>query len=51
MGWNVVIFLLEGFVFNYGKEYLIYDKCYRIVEEFLEVIKGLWDFWEDDVFI
>lgn len=51
VGWNVVILLLEGFGCNYGCFYLEYVLCYQIVDEYLEVVQGLWDLWDDDVFV
>ncbi|GEC87867.1 LLM class flavin-dependent oxidoreductase [Brevibacillus brevis] len=51
-GWNVVTSPLEGSALNYGKkEHPSHELRYRIAEEYLEVVKGLWDSWEDDAFI
>ncbi|GJD19768.1 monooxygenase-like [Rivularia sp. IAM M-261] len=51
-GWNVVTTGNENAAGNFG-----YDKHpdhslrYERAEEFVEVVKGLWDSWEDDAFI
>jgi len=51
-GWNVVTSPLEGSALNYGKkEHPDHAKRYRIATEFLEVVRGLWDSWEDDAFV
>ncbi|WP_408586671.1 LLM class flavin-dependent oxidoreductase [Novosphingobium sp.] len=51
-GWNVVTSWLEGSAANYGKdEHLAHDVRYRLAEEYLDVVKGLWDSWEDDALV
>ncbi|SIS03866.1 FMN-dependent oxidoreductase, nitrilotriacetate monooxygenase family [Peribacillus simplex] len=51
-GWNVVTSALDGTQRNYGgKQLLEHDLRYKIADEFVEVVKGLWDSWEDDAFI
>lgn len=53
-GWNVVTTPLESTALNYNKtieEHPNHPKRYRIASEYLEVVKGLWDSWEDDAFI
>lgn len=51
-GWNVVTSWLEGSAANFGKEeHLAHDVRYRLAEEYLEVVKGLWDSWEDDALV
>lgn len=48
-GWNVVTTGLEGAARNYSRdEHYPHDERYRIAEEHLEVVRGLWDSWEDD---
>jgi len=43
---------LEGSAANFGKEeHLAHDVRYRLAEEYLEVVKGLWDSWEDDALV
>ncbi|MBD3919384.1 LLM class flavin-dependent oxidoreductase [Paenibacillus sp. PR3] len=51
-GWNVVTSPLEGSALNFGKgEHPKHALRYEIAEEHVEVVKGLWDSWEDDAFI
>ncbi|MDQ0920289.1 LLM class flavin-dependent oxidoreductase [Paenibacillus sp. V4I5] len=51
-GWNVVTSPLEGSAKNFGKgEHPAHELRYRIAEEYVSVVKGLWDSWEDDAFI
>jgi len=51
-GWNVVTSPLEGTALNFGKrEHPPHAQRYRIAGEFLNVVKGLWDSWEDDAFV
>ena len=51
-GWNVVTSPLEG-----SAKYFSRDKHqehalrYRIADEYLDVVKGLWDSWEGDAFV
>lgn len=52
-GWNVVTTPLESTALNYNKtieEHPDHAKRYRIASEYLQVVKGLWDSWEDDAF-
>lgn len=50
-GWNVVTTGLEGAAQNYGREehYLHADR-YERAHEFVDVVRGLWDSYEDDAF-
>lgn len=51
-GWNVVTSPLEGSALNYGKaEHPHHALRYEIAEEHVQVVKGLWDSWEDDAFV
>lgn len=51
-GWNVVTSWLEGSAANFGKEeHLSHDTRYRLADEYLDVVKGLWDSWEDDALV
>lgn len=50
-GWNVVTTPLEGAARNFNKEHPDHALRYEIAEEHLEVVKGLWDSWEDDAFV
>ena len=51
-GWNIVTSPLEGSALNYSKPGRPeHDLRYRMASEYLEVVKGLWDSWEDDAFV
>ncbi|HXZ03055.1 MAG TPA: LLM class flavin-dependent oxidoreductase [Stellaceae bacterium] len=50
-GWNAVTSPLEGSGRNYSRPHPEHSLRYEIAEEYLEVIKGLWDSWDDDAFI
>jgi FMN-dependent oxidoreductase (nitrilotriacetate monooxygenase family) len=51
-GWNVVTSPLEGSAKNFSKgEHPEHELRYRIAEEFVDVVKGLWESWEDDAFV
>ena len=50
-GWNVVTTGLEGAARNYGREeHFDHAVRYRRAREFVEVVQGLWDSYEDDAF-
>lgn len=51
-GWNAVTSALAGVARNHGGEKL-HDHAlrYRIASEYLDVVKGLWNSWEDDAFV
>jgi FMN-dependent oxidoreductase (nitrilotriacetate monooxygenase family) len=50
-GWNVVTTGLEGAARNYGREeHIPHQERYRRAAEFVDVVKGLWDSYEDDAF-
>jgi len=50
-GWNVVTTGLEGASRNYGRdEHFEHGYRYRRAAEFVEVVQGLWDSYEDDAF-
>ncbi|MDW5316961.1 LLM class flavin-dependent oxidoreductase [Rhizobium sp. PL01] len=50
-GWNAVTTPLEGSGRNYSREHPEHELRYEIADEYLEVIKGLWDSWDDDAFL
>ncbi|NQX65261.1 LLM class flavin-dependent oxidoreductase [Paenibacillus alba] len=51
-GWNVVTSPLEGSANNFGKgEHPSHALRYQIADEYVQVVKGLWDSWEDDAFV
>jgi len=50
-GWNVVTTGLEGAAGNYGREeHLDHAERYARASEFVSVVQGLWDSYEDDAF-
>ncbi len=52
VGWNVVTSWSEQEAHNFGRDsHMEHDLRYRRAEEFVDVVFGLWDSWEDDAFI
>ena len=52
VGWNVVTSWSEQEAFNFGLDaHVEHGLRYRRAEEFVDVVFGLWDSWEDDAFI
>ena len=52
VGWNVVTSWSEQEAFNFGLDaHVEHGRRYRRAEEFVDVVFGLWDSWEDDAFI
>ena len=50
--WNVVTSTNEKAALNFGKDRLAeHDQRYEIATEFVDVVRGLWDCWEDDTII
>jgi FMN-dependent oxidoreductase (nitrilotriacetate monooxygenase family) len=50
-GWNVVTTGLEGAAKNYGREeHFDHAVRYARAREFVDVVQGLWDSYEDDAF-
>ncbi len=50
--WNIVTSVNDSEAQNYGfKEHLDHDVRYDRADEFLEVVSGLWDTWEDDALV
>ncbi|MCQ4085716.1 LLM class flavin-dependent oxidoreductase [Saccharibacillus sp. JS10] len=51
-GWNVVTSPLEGSARNHNiRNHPAHADRYEIAEEHLDVVRGLWDSWEDDAFV
>jgi len=50
-GWNAVTTPLEGSGKNYGKDHPPHALRYEMAAEYLDVVKGLWDSWDDDAFV
>jgi alkanesulfonate monooxygenase len=51
-GWNVVTSSNVSEAWNFGREqHFEHGERYDRAVEFVEVVKGLWDSWEDDAFV
>ena len=51
-GWNAVTSPLEGSAKNYGRDkHPEHALRYQIAAEHIEIVKGLWDSWDDDAFV
>ncbi|CAN5224152.1 LLM class flavin-dependent oxidoreductase [soil metagenome] len=51
-GWNVVTSWLGDTAANFSRsEHPAHDVRYRIAAEYLDVVQGLWDSWEDDAHV
>lgn len=51
-GWNAVTSALEGVARNHGGTKIMEHALrYRVAREYIDVVKGLWDSWEDDAFV
>ncbi|HJX20618.1 MAG TPA: NtaA/DmoA family FMN-dependent monooxygenase, partial [Steroidobacteraceae bacterium] len=49
--WNVVTSSNKAAALNYGKELNEHDLRYEIATEFVDVVRGLWDSWDDGAII
>jgi FMN-dependent oxidoreductase (nitrilotriacetate monooxygenase family) len=50
-GWNVVTGAIPATSQNFGRdEVMAHDDRYERANEFVEVVRGLWDSWDDDAF-
>ena len=51
MGWNVVTSSFKAEAYNFGREkHYDHEDRYARAREFVDVVKGLWDSWDDDAF-
>ncbi|MER9934208.1 LLM class flavin-dependent oxidoreductase [Mesorhizobium sp. M0088] len=51
-GWNAVTSPLEGSAKNYGRDkHPEHALRYEIAGEHIDIVKGLWDSWDDDAFV
>jgi alkanesulfonate monooxygenase len=51
-GWNVVTSSNTSEAYNFGREaHFEHGERYARAQEFVAVVKGLWDSWEDDAFL
>ena len=52
VAWNVVTSLNDAEAQNYGAQrHMAHDDRYDVADEFLQVVYGLWDSWEDDALV
>jgi FMN-dependent oxidoreductase (nitrilotriacetate monooxygenase family) len=49
--WNVVTSSNKAAALNYGKELNEHDLRYEIASEFVDVVRGLWDCWDDGAIV
>jgi FMN-dependent oxidoreductase (nitrilotriacetate monooxygenase family) len=49
--WNVVTSANERAALNFGKAQVEHDLRYEIATEFVDVVRGLWDCWEDGAIV
>jgi N-acetyl-S-(2-succino)cysteine monooxygenase len=50
-GWNVVTSSNKAAALNFGKELNEHDLRYEIANEFVDVVRGLWDCWDDGAIV
>lgn len=51
-GWNLVTSANAAEAWNFGRDHhLEHARRYARAEEFIDVVTGLWDSWEDDAFV
>ncbi|TBU87909.1 nitrilotriacetate monooxygenase [Stutzerimonas kirkiae] len=51
-GWNLVTSVVADEAWNFGRDqHVDHPDRYRRAEEFHDVVKGLWDSWDDDAFL
>jgi alkanesulfonate monooxygenase len=51
-GWNVVTSSNASEAFNFGRDaHFGHTERYERADEFVRVVKGLWDSWDDDAFV
>lgn len=49
--WNIVTTSYARTANNFSKSHPEHDERYAVAEEFVDVVRGLWDSWDDDAFI
>lgn len=51
-GWNLVTSSSKGDIGNFGRDRALnHQERYGRAREFVEVVRGLWDSWDDDAFV
>lgn len=52
VGWNIVTSASVAAARNFGEEAILeHDLRYERAQEFVDVVMGLWDSWDDDAFV
>jgi len=52
VAWNVVTTALDRAALNFGQQHLnAHDQRYEIANEFVDVVKGLWNTWEPGAYV
>ncbi len=49
--WNIVTTSYARTANNFSKSHPEHDERYAVAAEFVDVVRGLWDSWEDDAFV
>ncbi|POO55319.1 LLM class flavin-dependent oxidoreductase [Agrobacterium rosae] len=49
--WNIVTTSYARTANNFSKSHPEHDERYAVAEEFVDVVRGLWDSWDDDAFV
>lgn len=49
--WNIVTTSYARTANNFSKSHPEHDERYAVAEEFVDVVRGLWDSWDEDAFI
>ncbi len=49
--WNAVTTATSEAALNFGRVHPAHDERYAIAEEFIDVVMGLWDCWDDDAIV
>jgi FMN-dependent oxidoreductase (nitrilotriacetate monooxygenase family) len=49
--WNAVTTSGDAAAGNFGRTHPAHDDRYEIAEEFVDVVRGLWDCWDDDAIV
>jgi len=49
--WNIVTTSYARTANNFSKSHPEHDERYAVAEEYVDVVRGLWDSWDDDAFI
>lgn len=51
-GWNLVTSVQDAEAQNFGREkHFEHEERYERAREFAEIVRGLWDSWDDDAFV